>query len=885
MKGKAMLKKTFFAFSFVLLISSLSTAQVPQLINYQGMLSDASGTASSGSYSIEFKIYDSATSGSVLWAETQTVTVVEGLFDVLLGSATPIPYSVFDGSNKYLSLKIGGDSEMTPRKRLVSVGYSLRAYNADKVGGKDASAFVQNVDGVPPNNSGNVDLVAGDNVIITPDTTNNKITISATPGGGGNNWSLFGNSGTTSGTNFLGTTDNQPLEFRVNNSRALRLEIPDPLNPGLKNIICGSNANYVSPGVYGATISGGGAISIAESNRVTDYFGTVSGGINNQAGDGDNVFYNAYGSTVGGGVGNMATGSYSTVGGGWNNESSGIFTTVSGGISNIARGLHATVPGGAWNDATGDYSLAAGKGAKANHKGTFVWSDTTVGNFLSTEPNQFLIRATGGVGIGLNNPNEMFSVAGKIESTMGGFKFPDGSLQTTAATGGQTDNLGNHTMTQNIISNGYFISGDRQDAGLRVNSDGGVFIGSDIGPVEDKRDLFVDGSITTNMSIKAYGYKSKNGVEAMGNECGVTAAGGYYGILGNSGGSGVYGLGVGDDNSIGVYGKSHGKCAGKFESDYESDDTHVLHAEFTGENNNAIAVYGKSAPQDLKGFGGYFEGGHRGVMGIVNTTGSGAFGMSYTGVYGKVDAAAGTVEGVAGFASNGSTNKGLYGSASNGTTSYGVQGFANGASSNNYGVYGNATGGNGTNYGVYGSAWSAGNYWAGWFEGSVNVTHTLTKGAGAFKIDHPLDPENKYLSHSFVESPDMMNVYNGNVNLDGNGEATIELPDWFEALNKDFRYQLTCIGGFAQVYIAEEIGNNQFKIAGGKPGLKISWQVTGIRKDAFANAHRIPVEEGKKGEKRGRYLHAKELGFSEELEIGYEERKAMEQENNRLMEK
>ena len=99
--------------------------------------------------------------------------------------------------------------------------------------------------------------------------------------------------------------------------------------------------------------------------------------------------------------------------------------------------------------------------------------------------------------------------------------------------------------------------------------------------------------------------------------------------------------------------------------------------------------------------------------------------------------------------------------------------------------------------------------------GDVSIAGNLSKGSGSFKIDHPLDPENKYLSHSFVESPDMMNIYNGNVVLDDEGAAWVELPEWFEALNKEFRYQLTCIGGFAQVYIAEEIVDGRFKIAGG----------------------------------------------------------------------
>jgi hypothetical protein len=146
---------------------------------------------------------------------------------------------------------------------------------------------------------------------------------------------------------------------------------------------------------------------------------------------------------------------------------------------------------------------------------------------------------------------------------------------------------------------------------------------------------------------------------------------------------------------------------------------------------------------------------------------------------------------------------------------------------------------------------------AGLFEGKVTILGTLEKSAGSFKIDHPLDPANKYLSHSFVESPDMMNIYNGNVVTDEAGYSTVELPDWFEALNGDYRYQLTVIGGgteWAQARIAQEVERNAFVIQTSAPGVKVSWQVTGIRHDAYAEAHRIPVEETKPEDDRGRYL-------------------------------
>jgi hypothetical protein len=149
----------------------------------------------------------------------------------------------------------------------------------------------------------------------------------------------------------------------------------------------------------------------------------------------------------------------------------------------------------------------------------------------------------------------------------------------------------------------------------------------------------------------------------------------------------------------------------------------------------------------------------------------------------------------------------------------------------------------------------AGSGLAALMEGNVEIAGSLSKDGGSFKIDHPLDPANKYLYHSFVESPDMMNIYNGNTTLDANGEAVIQMPEWFGVLNRDFRYQLTCIGGFAPLYIAEKLTNNQFRIGGGKPGMEVSWQITGIRQDAWANAHRIPVEEEKDARLKGYYIN------------------------------
>ncbi len=151
--------------------------------------------------------------------------------------------------------------------------------------------------------------------------------------------------------------------------------------------------------------------------------------------------------------------------------------------------------------------------------------------------------------------------------------------------------------------------------------------------------------------------------------------------------------------------------------------------------------------------------------------------------------------------------------------------------------------------------------------GDLFLMGELQKSAGLSKIDHPQDPANKYLVHSSVESSERKNVYDGVVVLDQNGKAVVLLPDYFEAFNTSFRYQLTCIGGFAPIYVAEEINNNQFWIGGGQPGMKVSWQVTGIRQDAYAKADPIEVEQEKSEEEKGKFLHPELFGEPPEKSV------------------
>jgi hypothetical protein len=162
----------------------------------------------------------------------------------------------------------------------------------------------------------------------------------------------------------------------------------------------------------------------------------------------------------------------------------------------------------------------------------------------------------------------------------------------------------------------------------------------------------------------------------------------------------------------------------------------------------------------------------------------------------------------------------------------------------------------------------AGSGLAGNFMGTVDISADLNvSGSKNFKIDHPLDPANKYLVHSAVESSERMNIYTGNITTDGQGEASVQLPDWFETLNTDFRYQLTVIGQFAQAIVASKMANNQFTIRTSAPNVEVSWQVTGVRQDAYAKAHPLVVEQEKETRLRGFYIHPELYGAPAEKQI------------------
>jgi hypothetical protein len=366
----------------------------------------------------------------------------------------------------------------------------------------------------------------------------------------------------------------------------------------------------------------------------------------------------------------------------------------------------------------------------------------------------------GKVGIGTTTPTSPLTVQGMIEITLGGLKFPDGTIQSTAFNPGQ------------VVSSLNGLTGDVQ--------------------------LAAGDNITITPS---------------GNTLTIAASGGLTGVA--------------HDTTL----KGNGTAASPLGVNVPLVLSGAVSADGVLQVTNTIlgsAITAKGANVGSETFAG------TAIVATGGNNGNGRGGVGLDGRGGQSDSGRG------------------------GTGVFGIGGVGSGAG-NAGGIGVEASGGfamNGATPGL-----------AGKFNGNVQVTGTLSKGGGAFKIDHPLDPENRYLYHSFVEAPDMMNIYNGNITTNENGEAVVLLPHYFEALNRDFRYQLTVIGTFAQAIVAEKIKGNRLVIRTSSPNVEVSWQVTGIRQDAFANKNRIPVEEEKTEVERGYYVHPEAFNQPEEKSI------------------
>jgi hypothetical protein len=364
------MKRVFgFAAMMVFVVAVISAwGAVPGLISYQGMIFDTEGDPITDTLNLTIAIYDDSISiypSNILWDESHPgVGVIEGLFQVTLGAgnpAEPISDSIFSGPDRWLGVTIEGSAEQSPRIRITSNAYSQRV--------------------------GTVDGAAGG--AVTGDlTVNGKASI-------GINVTNTGLNAFAVGENINATADYSSVSGGINN------------NATAAEAAVGGGRSNTASGI-GSVVAGGYAGTASNENTF------IGGGWHNVA--------SGIVATVGGGQEDTASGVYSFIGGGYMNAASEWGSTVGGGQANKSRSYFSTVPGGFGNQALGFYSMAAGLNSIAGHDGSFVWSDI-YGGGASTSPNQFIIRASGGVGIGTNNPTAALHVEGEAKSVVGGVEY------------------------------------------------------------------------------------------------------------------------------------------------------------------------------------------------------------------------------------------------------------------------------------------------------------------------------------------------------------------------------------------------------------------------------------------------------------------------------
>lgn len=448
--------------------SSAQSQALGTAFTYQGELQEA-GTPADGSYDFQFRLFNAPGGGA------QIGPTVDGLGVQVRGGLFSLPLDFgagqFAGDAQWLEIAVrpaggGAFTLLDPRTPINATPYALAAavtlsdsVTGDSIVAGSVGSAQINATQVQARVSGS--CPAGQ---LMRAVNQNGSVVCAADGVGSSGWALGGNAGVNPATQFLGTTDASPLELRVNGQRRLRLE-SGPAT-ATTNLIAGGTANSVTTGVSGATLFGGS--SSINANTVTDDFGTVGGGFSNRAGDATGAVNSAQAATVGGGNQNVASGSFASVAGGLRNAATGFGASVIGGSNNQALGEVSAVLGGATNCAGGDRSVAMGSNAKIRRgtgtaagnsggctgvasvdangdEGTFVWADTSVGgDFVSTGPNQFLIRAAGGMAINTNAPRAPLTVTTQnqwnptVGNGWGDFTVGDGTrgLAVGVSTGG-----------------------------------------------------------------------------------------------------------------------------------------------------------------------------------------------------------------------------------------------------------------------------------------------------------------------------------------------------------------------------------------------------------------------------------------------------------------
>lgn len=623
-----------------------STVRAQSVFTYQGRL-DVGGTPAEGIHDFRFELYDDAVAGSQIGPTipVDDLLLEGGLFfaDLDFGPGA------FDGGSRWLAIEAKADADgsytpLLPRQVVAAAPYALYALNVPNpspfaYAGADAVYDGGNVgigtlsptarlhvalgtSGVGVRMPG---MVVHENATSPtiigghPDNTAIPTALGVTIAGGGsaaaphtvdaNYATIGGGEGNTVGAVGTYATVAGGRQNTASNEYATVGGGQDNIASNRWSTIGGGQGN-VNSGQY-ATIAGG------EFNDALEVYASIGGGYNNLAsapharvGGGQQNTARGTWSAVGGGAYNVTSNSYAGVFAGGSNIADGDYGFVGGGSQNYVQAPYATIPGGQSNRATGSYSFAAGRQARAMHAGAFVWGDSQGGNFDSTAIDQFLIRAGGGVGININNPQASLHVGGTPD--VDGIMFPDGTLQTTATLQGAQGPAGPQgpqgdqgpTGPQGPVGpqGPTGPTGPQGPAGApwSMNGSDAYYAGGNVGIGTSTPDsplqVSAVGSAVNEVGLHSVLTTTSGGsfsTSIFGEHSSTTSYG--IGIWGRHAGSGygVYGTVVG--NGVGVIGRTDGT---------EGAGVYGFAASTTGAN---IAIWGATSSPD--GYAAYFTGG------------------------------------------------------------------------------------------------------------------------------------------------------------------------------------------------------------------------------------------------------------------------------------
>jgi hypothetical protein len=909
------------AFLLAAATPSLLAQPITTAITYQGELS-AAGVPANGPYDIRFRLYDAALGGSQIGVTlcSDNVTVTNGKFTALLDFGTQYP-----GQRRFLEMDVRADTGLAcsnsagfvtlgPRQELTIAPYAAYAMsagsaaNATQFNGQSAS-FYQDLGNITAGTLGAARLGGSYTNVLTLNNAGNQFTGQFS--GNGASLAALNASSVATGTlqdarltsnvallnapqtfSAAKTFSSAPLfsaagaPFTVSSntvvpnlnadlldglsSSAFLQSVPNPLllSGSATTIISGDNSAPGTCGVRGL------------STAVTGVGAGVYGQSDSTAGLGMRGFASAVsGATAGGYFESVSTTGYGVFG----------YASASSGINH----------GGAFytnsTDGSGAYGYAAaasgttyglaGKSESTSGRGVYgvaaAATGTTYGGYFS---------ASSPAGYGVYAENVGVGIAGRStaadgivgESEISGRSGVYGYTDTSGAYGGYFTSWVNTGASNGVVGLSH------SDAGIGTMGIADSATGTTYGGRFSASSPAGYGIYADNVGTGIYGHStSSDGVS------GQTSFADKAGVYGTTVTPGAYG---GKFSSTVTTGASIGLITS---SDSDSGVAALCVAtSATGTTTGVfgevssptgVAVRGSSGAASGANYGGYFgtnstagTGVYGGAFGTTGINYGGYFTTSSIGGYGAFASATsltGLTFAVAGSNAS-SSGTGVRGLATSATgVTYGVYGSS--SSTSGRGVYGVATATTGTIYGVYGSASTAAAGYAVYANGDMGAS-----GLKPFRIDHPDDPENKYLLHYAAESPDVINFYTGKVQLDAQGEAVVELPRYFAKINRDPRYTLTAIGAaMPLLHVAEEIDEDSlkqgedaqpgaealctFRIAGGAPSGKVSWEVKAVRNDRWARLRGAPVEVQKQDLEKGTYQHPELYGQPPEKGMNY----------------